>query len=32
MDAEGDGNVSLEEFQAAHERLFKAMMPTRTAA
>ncbi len=25
MDADGDGTVSLPEFQAAHERLFKAM-------
>ncbi len=25
MDADGDGNVSLPEFQAAHERVFKAM-------
>jgi EF hand len=25
MDADGDGTVSLQEFQQAHERLFKAM-------
>ena len=25
MDADGDGTVSLQEFQAAHERNFKAM-------
>ena len=25
MDADGDGTVSLEEFKAAHERIFKAM-------
>lgn len=25
MDADGDGTVSLAEFQVAHERLFKAM-------
>ncbi|MDA9433991.1 EF-hand domain-containing protein [Bradyrhizobium sp. CCBAU 51627] len=25
MDADGDGTVSLAEFQAAHERIFKAM-------
>src|SRR5262249_18383472 len=25
MDADGDGTVSLPEFQAAHERIFKAM-------
>lgn len=25
MDADGDGTISLPEFQAAHERLFKAM-------
>jgi len=25
MDTDGDGMVSLTEFQAAHERLFKAM-------
>jgi Ca2+-binding EF-hand superfamily protein len=25
MDADGDGTVSLQEFQTAHERLFKAM-------
>ena len=25
MDANGDGKISLEEFQAAHERIFKAM-------
>jgi Ca2+-binding EF-hand superfamily protein len=25
MDADGDGTISLEEFQAAHERIFKAM-------
>jgi Ca2+-binding EF-hand superfamily protein len=25
MDADGDGTVSLQEFQAAHERIFKAM-------
>ena len=25
MDSDGDGTISLQEFQAAHERLFKAM-------
>jgi EF hand len=25
MDADGDGSISLQEFQAAHERLFKGM-------
>ena len=25
MDADGDGTISLEELQAAHERIFKAM-------
>ena len=25
MDPDGDGTVSLEEFQAAHARIFKAM-------
>jgi Ca2+-binding EF-hand superfamily protein len=25
MDRDGDGTVSLEEFQSAHERIFKAM-------
>ncbi len=25
MDADGDGTISLTEFQAAHERIFKAM-------
>lgn len=25
MDADGDGSVSLAEFQVAHERIFKAM-------
>ena len=25
MDADGDGVISLQEFQTAHERLFKAM-------
>ena len=25
MDSDGDGTVSLQEFQAAHERIFKAM-------
>jgi Ca2+-binding EF-hand superfamily protein len=25
MDADGDGTISLPEFQAAHERIFKAM-------
>jgi Ca2+-binding EF-hand superfamily protein len=25
MDTDGDGTVSLSEFQAAHERMFKAM-------
>ncbi|ACI94555.1 calcium-binding EF-hand [Afipia carboxidovorans OM5] len=25
MDSNGDGTVSLQEFQAAHERIFKAM-------
>lgn len=31
MDADGDGTISLQEFQAAHERLFKAMN-TKTAS
>ena len=25
MDADGDGTISLQEFQAAHEQIFKAM-------
>jgi Ca2+-binding EF-hand superfamily protein len=25
MDSDGDGTVSLQEFQGAHERIFKAM-------
>ena len=25
MDSDGEGTVSLQEFQAAHERIFKAM-------
>jgi Ca2+-binding EF-hand superfamily protein len=25
MDTDGDGSVSLQEFQAGHERIFKAM-------
>ena len=25
MDSDGDGTISLQEFQAAHERIFKAM-------
>lgn len=25
MDTDGDGTISLQEFQAAHERVFKAM-------
>jgi Ca2+-binding EF-hand superfamily protein len=25
MDSDGDGTISLQEFQGAHERLFKAM-------
>jgi Ca2+-binding EF-hand superfamily protein len=25
MDADGDGTISLQEFQVAHERIFKAM-------
>ena len=25
MDSDGDGTISLPEFQAAHERIFKAM-------
>jgi Ca2+-binding EF-hand superfamily protein len=25
MDADGDGKLTLQEFQAAHERIFKAM-------
>jgi len=25
MDTDGDGTVSLQEFQAAHERIFKAI-------
>jgi Ca2+-binding EF-hand superfamily protein len=25
MDSDGDGTVSLQEFQVAHERIFKAM-------
>ena len=31
MDADGDGTVSLQEFQAAHERIFKAMDATTMA-
>ena len=31
MDADGDGKVSLQEWQAAHERLFKAMIRTTMA-
>jgi Ca2+-binding EF-hand superfamily protein len=27
MDSDSDGTISLEEFQAAHERIFKAMDP-----
>jgi hypothetical protein len=29
MDADGDGAISLQEFQAVHERLFKAMDSTK---
>ena len=25
MDSDGDGTISLQEFQAAHERIFRAM-------
>jgi Ca2+-binding EF-hand superfamily protein len=25
MDSDGDGTISLQEFQAAHERIFKGM-------
>jgi Ca2+-binding EF-hand superfamily protein len=25
MDSDGDGTISLQEFQAAHEKIFKAM-------
>jgi Ca2+-binding EF-hand superfamily protein len=25
MDSDGDGTISLQEFQAAHERIFKAI-------
>jgi len=25
MDSDGDGTISLQEFQAAHEQIFKAM-------
>jgi len=25
MDSDGDGTISLQEFQAAHERIFEAM-------
>ncbi len=25
MDADGDGSISLQEFQSAHERIFKGM-------
>jgi Ca2+-binding EF-hand superfamily protein len=25
MDADGDGSISLQEFQAAHERIFRGM-------
>jgi hypothetical protein len=32
MDADGDGFVSLEEFKAAHERIFKAMDVDRMTA
>jgi hypothetical protein len=31
MDANGDGKLSLEEFQAALERIFKQWMPTTMA-
>src|SRR5271163_1113673 len=31
MDSDGDGTVSVQEFQAAHEKIFKAMIPTKTA-
>ena len=29
MDADGDGTISLQEFQAAHERIFKGRTGTR---
>jgi hypothetical protein len=32
MDTDGDGTIELQEFQAAHERIFKAMDSTRMAA
>ena len=32
MDSDGDGTVSLEEFQTAHERIFKGMDANRMAA
>jgi EF hand len=31
MDPDGDGTISLEEFQAAHERIFKRWTPTKMA-
>lgn len=31
MDADGDGTVSLPEFQVAHERIFKAMVTSMSA-
>ena len=31
MDRDGDGTISLEEFQAAHGQIFKAMDPTKMA-
>jgi hypothetical protein len=31
MDADGDGKLTLQEWQAAHERIFKAMDTTMTA-
>jgi hypothetical protein len=32
MDADGDGAISLQEFQAAHERLFTAIDSNRMGA
>ena len=32
MDADGDGKLSLQEFQAAHERIFKAIDVTKMAS
>ena len=31
MDGDGDGTLSLQEFQAAHERILRPWMPTKMA-